>query len=62
MSEDAQSHGTDHHDENHHPSPSIAPLIVGLGATLALVGILSLPLLGVGAVILTIGIVVWVVT
>ena len=50
------------HDEIHMPAPSIAPLLVAAGMTLALVGLLSTPLLVIGLVILLAGIGMWVLT
>lgn len=50
----------DNHEEIHLPSPSIAPIVVAAGITFALVGLLSLPILIVGAVMTLTGIALWV--
>jgi hypothetical protein len=48
------------HEEIHLPPPSIAPLIVATGITLTAVGLLVPPLLIVGALVLVIGLAMWV--
>ncbi|MEJ2150345.1 MAG: hypothetical protein P8Z40_12815 [Chloroflexota bacterium] len=48
-----------HPEEIHLPSPSIAPLIVALGMTFALVGLLSPSFLIAGLGILAVGIGIW---
>jgi hypothetical protein len=46
-------------EEIHLPSPSIAPIVVALGMTFALVGLLSPSFLIAGAAILAVGIGIW---
>lgn len=48
------------HEEIHLPPPSIAPLIVATGIALTAVGLLVPPLLIVGALVLVIGLAMWV--
>ena len=51
---------THHHSEEIHlPSPSIAPIIVAMGMTFGLVGLLSPSFLIAGGSILAVGIGIW---
>lgn len=52
-------HEPTEHEEIHLPPPSIAPIIVAGGITLAAVGLINLPLFVVGAVMLVIGLALW---
>ncbi len=47
-------------EEIHLPSPTVAPAIIGLGVTLLSFGILfGLPLIIAGAVLMTLGLAIW---
>lgn len=58
------AHGTAAHDEDEHeihlPAPSLSPLVIAVGVTLACFGLLFTPILiVVGGVIFVIGLVTW---
>lgn len=54
--------GSEHDEEIHLPSPTLAPATVGLGVTLLTFGILfGLPLILAGAAFMVLGLAVWLV-